>query len=235
MTKIDYLKIAGKIVGDKYPSCDGALMAGSIVRGEGSETSDIDLIIYDDSIGRGYRESFYYDNVPIEVFVHSKKSFEYFFNYDCVKKMPSLPVMVMESIIIKEATYFKELKEKAKIIYDKGPGELQESELDFMRYFITDLRDDFIGSTDEFETILIANELIIKLHEFFLLSNNKWIGKSKWIKKSLLKYDSDFQLRFEKIFLEFYSSREKSNILKLIDEITQPYGGEFFEGFSIGK
>jgi len=235
MTNINYFGIAKKIVEEKYPNCDGALMAGSIIRGEGTETSDIDLIIYDDNIAKGYRESYYFDGVPIEVFVHSKKSFEYFFDFDCKKKMPSLPVMVMESRIVKDTKYFEELKHRASEIYQIGPGKLQKSEIDFMRYFITDLKDDLIGSNDEFETILIANELLVKLHEFYLLTNNKWIGRSKWIKRSLSKYDDEFEIKFEKIFLDFYSTREKSILLNLIAEILLPYGGDYFEGFSIGK
>jgi len=235
MGNINYFEIAKKVVEEIYPNCDGALMAGSIIRGEGTETSDIDLIIYDDSISKGYRESYFFEDVPIEVFIHSKESFEYFFYFDCKKKMPSLPVMVMESVVVKETIYFKELKHKASEIYHKGPGELKKDEIDFMRYFITDLKDDLIGSNDEFETLLIVNELIVKLHEFYLLSNNKWIGRSKWIKRSLSKYDEEFELKFEKTFLRFYSTRDKSIILSLIDEVVLPYGGDYFEGFSIGK
>ncbi len=79
------------------------------------------------------------------------------------------------------------------------------------------------------------NELLVKLHEFYLLTNNKWIGKSKWIKRSLSKYDDDFSIKFEKLFLSFYTSRDKSTILNLITEILLPFGGDYFDGFSAGK
>ncbi len=82
MTTKNYLNIAEEIVKEKYPNCHGALMAGSIVRGEGTATSDIDLIIYDKSIFSAYRTSFYYRDVPIEVFVHNENSFDYYFNQD---------------------------------------------------------------------------------------------------------------------------------------------------------
>ncbi len=104
-----------------------------------------------------------------------------------------------------------------------------------MRYFITDLKDDLVGSKDEFETILIVNELVAKLQEFYLLTNNQWIGKSKWIKRALKIYDPKFAIEFEKIILEFYSKRDKEVILSLIKRIIEPFGGYYFEGFSIGK
>jgi predicted nucleotidyltransferase len=235
MTKDNYIDIAKKIVKEKYGNCHGALMAGSIVRGQATERSDIDLIIYHDKISKAYRESYYYEGVPIEVFVHSKTSFDYFFKYDCNRKMPSLPLMVLESEIIKDCHYFAFLKEKAKEIYLSGPGKLSKDELDFKRYFITDLKDDLIGSKDEFEILLIVNALLVKLHEFYLLSKNQWIGQGKWIKRSLAKYDSDFAIRFEEASLNFYSLRDKSIIIDLIDEILLPYGGDYFQGFSLGK
>ncbi len=107
-----YIKIVNKILDLKYPKCDGALMAGSIVRGEGTKTSDIDLIIFDMSIDKPYRESFMFDDVPIEVFVQNKESFKFFFEDDCKRKMPSLPKMVVESLIIKDNDYFIELKDE---------------------------------------------------------------------------------------------------------------------------
>ncbi len=122
MTQIDYFEIAKKVVKDKYPSCDGALMAGSIVRGEGTITSDIDLVVFDDDLDSAYRESYYFDGVPVEAFVHSKKSFEHYFDLDCKNKTPSLPFMVIESVVIQDNKYFDELKHIANEIYQKGPG-----------------------------------------------------------------------------------------------------------------
>lgn len=230
-----YFDVADKIVREKYTDCDGALMAGSIVRGEGTSTSDIDLIIYDDKLSNGYRESFIYEGIPIEVFAHNKKSFIFFFNSDCKRKMPTLPLMVMESVVIKECDYFSELKKIATDLYEKGPEKLTTNEIEMMKYFITDLRDDLLGSEDEFETILIVNDLLIRLHEFYLLTNNSWIGRSKWIKRALKKYDEVFELKFEKVILDFYKDRDKSKLIALIDEILEPYGGCNFDGFSVGK
>jgi len=232
---IDYKAITLKIVEEKYKNCDGALMAGSIVRGEGTKTSDIDLIIYDNNIKNGYRESFYYQGIPVEAFVHNKNSFDYFLLEDCKRKMPSLAVMILEAEEIRDHTYFKELKEKAYDLYHKGPGPLSKKELDIMRYFISDLKDDLIGSNDDFESILIVNQLMIKLQAFYLLSKEQWIGQSKWLIRALKKYDGKFAKKFEKTFMTFYNTRDKSLILDLVDEILKGYGGDYFEGFSLGK
>lgn len=232
---LDYLDIAKKVVDQKYPECDGALMAGSIVRGEGTETSDIDLIIHDENIKKGYRESFVFDGVPVEAFVHNKESFRKYFKQDCARKIPSLLLMVVESIEIRGNEFLDELREEARKRLLEGPPELTEQEITSRRYFITDLRDDLIGSEDDFETILIVNELVVKLHEFYLLTNNAWIGKSKWIKRAIKKYDPEYAVEFEKKVLDYYSSRDKKIILDLIEEVLSPYGGCCFDGFSMGR
>ncbi|CDQ21416.1 hypothetical protein SAMN05192559_11035 [Halobacillus karajensis] len=47
MKKMSAFDAAYEIIGERFPSCDAALLAGSIVRGEGTVTSDLDLIIFD--------------------------------------------------------------------------------------------------------------------------------------------------------------------------------------------
>ncbi len=232
---INYLEIAHKIVELKYPSCDGALMAGSIVRGEGTETSDIDLIIYNSCIHKGYRESFVFEGVPIEAFVHNEASFKHYFKEDCDRKMPSLPVMVHEAVDIRQNDFLDALRKEATNLISKGPGKPSERTVDTMRYFITDLKEDLVGSTDDFETLLIANELVVKLHEFYLLTHNAWIGKSKWIKRAMYKHDPKFAEAFEKQILSFYTSRDKAVLIKLIDQMLSPFGGDYFDGFTVGK
>lgn len=40
-----------------YPQCQGAILAGSVVRGEATDTSDLDIVIFDNKISSSYRES----------------------------------------------------------------------------------------------------------------------------------------------------------------------------------
>jgi len=50
---LDYLKrdhaveAALQFITKHFPHCDGALLAGSVIRGEATETSDLDIVVFD--------------------------------------------------------------------------------------------------------------------------------------------------------------------------------------------
>jgi len=54
------------------------LLAGSIVRGEGTPHSDLDLVVIFDRLPNAYRESFYFGDLPVEAFVHDPETLNYF-------------------------------------------------------------------------------------------------------------------------------------------------------------
>ncbi len=49
---------ARKIVEQHFPSCTGAVLAGSVLRGEATNTSDLDIVIFDKKLPASYRTSF---------------------------------------------------------------------------------------------------------------------------------------------------------------------------------
>ncbi|WP_277587514.1 nucleotidyltransferase domain-containing protein, partial [Psychrobacillus antarcticus] len=58
MIKNNPVEAARKFLHKYFPNCNGALLAGSVVRGEATNTSDLDIVIFDESIPSSYRESF---------------------------------------------------------------------------------------------------------------------------------------------------------------------------------
>lgn len=70
--------------------------------------------------------------------------------------------------------------------------------------------------------------------EFVLRTNNCWIGKSKWIVRSLKEFDEDFASRYVKAFDTYYFKDDKNIVSDLVDEVLQPYGGRLFSRFSLG-
>jgi hypothetical protein len=235
MMRSNPLEAARKIIDKHFPNCQGALLAGSVVRNEASETSDLDIVIFDNRLDESYRESLKEFEWPVEVFVHNMNSYKAFFKSDCERARPSLPQMVSEGIIIKDDGFMKEIKKEAEALLDKGPEEWSEESIRIKRYFITDTLDDFIGSSLRAEEIFIANALADLLSEFILRTNRKWIGSSKWTVRSLKDFDKKFADEFVEAFDLFYRTGEKNSIIQLVDYTLKPYGGRLFEGFSIGK
>ncbi|RDU38939.1 nucleotidyltransferase domain-containing protein [Neobacillus piezotolerans] len=224
-----------KIINAKFPNCQAALLAGSVVRGEATDRSDLDMVIFDGNLFAPYRESLIDNGWPIEAFVHNLTSYRDFFKSDIERGVPSLVRMVSEGVVLKGEDIIRPIKEEAKKLMEKGPEEWSDDLIVTKRYFLTDALDDFIGCTNRPEAIFIALTLANLASEFVLRVNGKWIGKSKWIFRSLKEYDEKFAERFTVAFDCFYKTNKKDKVIELVDGIMEPYGGRLFEGFSLGK
>ncbi|MES9681366.1 nucleotidyltransferase domain-containing protein [Gottfriedia acidiceleris] len=235
LNKLDHIEAANQFINKYFPNCQGALLAGSVVRGEATETSDLDIVIFDKSLSSSYRESLKEFGWDIEVFVHNLSTYKQFFKSDYERARPSLPMMVSEGIILKDEGVINDIKKEANDILDKGPEKWAEDTIKVKRYFITDTLNDFIGSSNRAEELFIANTLAELVSEFVLRTNGKWIGSSKWIIRSLRQYNEEFANILVEAFDLFYTKGDKNRIIKLVDEVLQPFGGQLFEGFSLGK
>lgn len=61
-----------------FRHCRGALLAGSVVRGQETATSDLDIVVFDETLMSSYRESMIFYGWPIEVFVYNLSSYKDF-------------------------------------------------------------------------------------------------------------------------------------------------------------
>ncbi|UFU00107.1 nucleotidyltransferase domain-containing protein [Radiobacillus kanasensis] len=235
MSKPNPTKAAHQFVEKYFPDCQGALLAGSTVRGEYTATSDLDIVIFDTSISQSYRESRFEFGWPVEVFVHNLTSYRQFFESDKQRARPSMPRMIAEAITLKDTEVIQKIQEEAQQLLDDGPEEWTADIIETKRYFITDALDDFIGSSVRAEELFIANSLAELISEFVLRTNRRWIGASKWIVRSLKHYDEEFTERFVEAFDTFYRTGDKHEVIKLADDVLKPFGGRLFEGFSLGK
>jgi predicted nucleotidyltransferase len=227
------IEAAKRFIKDRFPFCDAALLAGSVVRGEATTTSDLDIVVFDCKVTAPYRESLRAFGWPVEVFVHNSHSYKQFFESDAKRARPSLPRMVSEGLILKNSEILSAIREEAAAIIENGPEMWTKKEIEMKRYFITDTLDDFIGSTKRAEELFIANVLADLLHEFVLRTNKHWIGNSKWMFRELTRFDPQFAECFVQAFDNYYRNGEKSQVIELADSILEPFGGKLFEGFSI--
>lgn len=226
---------AKRFVDEHFPHCQAALLAGSVVRDEATKTSDLDIVIFDDSVKSAYRESHIDYGWPIEVFVHTPTSYKSFFKMDVERARPSLPKMVAEGIVLVDTGILSSIKYEASEILKKGPEPWSTETLLTKRYMMTDMLADFIGSKNNAESLFIANALAEAIHEFVLRTNCQWIGASKWIVRALKQYDEAFANRFIQAFDSFYKTGDRVSIIEITDEVLKPYGGRLFEGYSMGK
>ncbi|HSJ39186.1 MAG TPA: nucleotidyltransferase domain-containing protein [Planococcus sp. (in: firmicutes)] len=238
MTKLQKtapLEAARKFTAKYFPHSEAALLAGSAVRGEATETSDLDIVVFDSSAAASYRESLVEFDWPIEVFVHNLVSYQAFFQSDAERARPSMPRMVAEGIVLLDTGVVDAIKREAQELLDGGPQEWPAATVRTKRYFLTDALDDFIGCGERAEGIFIAGTLAEGIAEFELRTHGCWIGASKWIVRSLKLYDADFAERFVAAFEDYYRNGNKESVIELADAVLEPHGGRLFEGFSMGK
>ena len=69
----DFFKTAVSLLNEKFSTAKCAFIAGSVTRGEQTETSDIDIVvIYDaNDLPKAHRSSLIYRDWPIELFVQN--------------------------------------------------------------------------------------------------------------------------------------------------------------------
>lgn len=235
MNKHDPIEAAQRFIQKYFPNCNGALLAGSVVRGEATDTSDLDIVIFDETVPSSYRESLIQFDWPIEVFVHNTSSYKSFFESDRERARPSLPRMVSEGIILKDDGVIEAIKKEAAELLNEGPEKWSEETIQIKRYFLTDTLDDFVGCSNRTEEIFIANTLAELLSEFVLRTNRRWIGTSKWIVRSLKAFDEDFTNQFVEAFDTYYKTGDKGKVIHLVEAVMEPFGGRLLEGFSLGK
>ncbi|OPX04468.1 hypothetical protein B1A75_02870 [Geobacillus sp. LEMMY01] len=230
------IEAALKFIDNYIPNCDLAILGGSIIRGDYTNTSDLDIVVICNDENAPYRESFIEYNWPIELFVHTKASLYEYFNRDCKRARPSLPRMCWEGVVIKDKLgYSEEIKKEAKRLLDMGPPKWEHHEIEVSRYGISELLYDLEGSIDYIEDIFTVNKLIYSIHEFVLRTNNYWIGEGKWVWRALQQYDINFCSQLAQALNNFYKNHNKDDLINLCDEVLRPYGGRLFKGFSIGK
>lgn len=223
------------IVESRYPDCDAALLAGSFVRGQATTTSDLDLIVFNESVADSYRESFTFDEYPVEAFVHSSTTIRDFFRQDRERGRPSMQRMVAEGLVLRDHDLLKPLKEYAESELLAGPPVLSPAETDRARYFLTDLLDDFIGVTERSEGLGIAARLLEQATDFRLRTSGHWTGQGKWLIRSLAIVDSVEAGRLFEAFESYFRSDEKQAVIDLLEQWLAERGGRYFDGFSLGK
>ena len=221
---------------DHFPDCLAALLAGSVVRGEATPTSDLDIVIFTEQDNAPYRESFEAYGWLIEAFIYTPSTYGDFFAGDVKRRRPSLPFMCAEGLVLKDTSGLaQEVKEEAWVLLEKGPPPLSQKERDRTRYALTNLLDDFIGSRSYHEALFIAPELINVTADFLLDEHDMWRGLGKWNLRRLRELDAELCEVFVAALETFYKQEDRTLLVEFIEEVLERHGGRLFSGYSAGK
>lgn len=229
----DFLETAKRALDKHYSGAIGGFVGGSMTRGEGTSTSDIDIgVLFDETFEDVHRNSVVEDGWPIEFFVHNPQSLDYFFDKDRLRGMCIMPTIVATGIMIPdEHPLMLRQREKAARVIEAGPPHLDDDERDLRRYWISDLVDDLEGA----ESAAVRNATLALLHDrlgdFHLRAAGKWSGVGKALLRCLRADDVGYAERFETAFTTAFEGKGVAPVLALVKETLAPHGGALWEGY----
>jgi hypothetical protein len=233
MKRSDPRQTATTVLRERYGEADSLLLAGSVVRGEETATSDLDLVVLYPQIEQSYRESFMHGGWPIETFVHDEHTIEYYFvEKDLVSGIGSMMWMVSDGLPIVGSTALNtRIKSRANRLLDSGPPTWSSDQIDYSRYAITGLLDDLAEPRDKDEYRATVAALYNLVANHFLRSKQHWGATSKTIPRRLTKVDENIARRYGDAFASAFRDNPKPLFL-LSDHVLEPSGGRLFEGYA---
>lgn len=149
------MDVACQLVAELYPDARAAWLGGSVVRGDATPSSDLDITVLLAGPPAPRRRSIEYGGWPVELFVHTDKSLQHFREKDQVRRQPSLARLIGESVILVDADGSgAQLQHQCLAEIAAGPRPLTTDELDQGRYGITDLIDDLVDASGDLRLAL---------------------------------------------------------------------------------
>src|SRR4051812_236813 len=113
---------ARRFLAAQFPECDAAFLAGSVVRGDATPTSDLDIVVLTSLREVPYRESFVWESWPVEASTHEEKPLMYSSDQDARRYLPSLQQMCAEGIVLRGGDGLAaRIKEEARRQLEAGP------------------------------------------------------------------------------------------------------------------
>lgn len=211
-------------VNGKFPEASAALLTGSFAAEKEKKNSDIDLIIFSESISQSFVEkikigsqkydiiylSTHYNFLLKELYTDINSRYGVYTNMISTSK-----ILFDKNNVLKDLVYF------SKNILIKEYGSLDSIEIEFKRKLISNALED-IEDIDSFGEFYFSSALIVEEITNLILSNKlSTIGRGKNKARELKKVDSLF---YEKL-TESIIKNDKEEFKRIITEKLDFFGG----------
>jgi hypothetical protein len=225
--------VANAIRSARYPDASVVFAAGSMVRGEATASSDLDLVVVYAGLPCAYRESFVSHGYPVEAFVHDQETLEYFFvEVDRASGIPALPQMVVEGIEVPAPNELsRKLKQLATALIAAGPPALDGETERRMRYFVSDLIDDLRAPRSKDELFGTGALLYEQLADYHLRRLGLWSAKGKAITRVLRQVDPELCDRYTQSFDSLFTLGDVTGVVRCAEDLLRAAGGRLFDGY----
>ena len=226
-------RLAATVLGARYPGADAGFATGSILRGEATPFSDLDLVVLFARLPNARREAFRVDGTPVDVFLCDGETLAYDFDGDLAAGKPAHLTMIAESRVVgPNPAAALAWRERARTLLHAGPPPMDAETRDFYRLLITDRIDDLRAPRDRAAAVATASWLYPVLAELILRTRGAWAATAKWIPKQLRAVDPDLEAAFSAAFAAFFSQNDSAPLFEFAERALAPLGGFLFDGWT---
>lgn len=226
------LTLTERFLRERFAGADFAFVAGSVMRGAGTASSDIDLVILHSTLPYARRESQFFEGVPFEAFVHDEGTLRWFLDGDVKAAIPVLIRMVAEGTVVGPRPQQAEvLRREAEALLAKGLPPLEPEMLDRKRYVVSSLLEDLADPRPDFERVAIGAALYQALGDFILRANKQWSGNGKWLPRQVTSFDASLGGEYIAAFDSLFRDGNEKAVLDFAGRVLAPHGGLLFDGY----
>jgi hypothetical protein len=226
---MEHLETAKQIVASRHPKAVAAYWAGSLSRGEGTATSDIDVIVVRKHLQNAWRESFFVGDRLCETFVHDPRSLQVYFAQDTEQGRPPLLEMVAEGVSLIEGEMSERLQTEARRGLEAGPRSWMPDEVNRSRYSANDLLTDLAAADSPAEIRAIGASLFAHAFDHHRRINGRWSATAKHIVRALRREEGAFGLAYLSAFDKLFEDADPAAAIRLVLDIYASCGGPLAE------
>ncbi len=219
---------AADLVLTTFPTARWAVLGGSVVTPVRTAGSDLDIVVMlpDDDPDPPYVRSLRWRGWPVELFVYTTESLEYYLAEDVRNRRPAMVRIVAGAVtLLGSAEEAAAWRQRCAATLAAGPGPLGQRELGWARYSLTDLLDDIAHSRDAGETAALTAELWLATARLACDAAGHWRGGGKWIVRELRDQDPVFAERWGA------AAGDRAAVVSLAEEVLDSAGGPLFDGY----
>lgn len=235
MEPAEALEAAQRIVEARFPEAIAAFLAGSASTVHSTTKSDLDILII---LGGGpapYRETIHEFGWPVELFVHTPPSIQYFSHLEALGHRATTQKMAADGhILVSVEGAAEQMQADATKLLAAGPPPLTDDETEKRRYELTAQLLDFMGTSDHNELIYVVGQLIIGTSELALLTRSHWLATGKWLPRHLAVSDPELSQRIMEATDLVMRSGDKRQLETVVREVLERVGGTLTEGYRHG-
>jgi len=229
---LDLIATATLFVKQHYPACTAAFLAGSVVAGATTASSDLDIVVIVPDEQPRWMTLIAF-NWPIEVFVLTPETYRDAFARNVQHRRPLLLTLCAGGVVlVNRSDLAQQVREEAARLLVEGPPPLTEGEIAEYRHELTWMRDDFADAVDLDEARMMAPDLAVTATRVYLAYHRHWLGLGKWLLRELRAADADQARMFTQALTAIYCKSDKAPLLAFADEMLDLVGGLRFGGVS---